>query len=189
MKTLLLLTLAVSTFTSIHAYAATGIIVVRNPNGKHSFSVYDREDGDSAVTTYIEIVETPLVASIPIVGGVLSDTIFEVATDGDWKERGVLQVNPMSTLESLAEISESRASELVLRKSGSILFQSSSTEYARVIRIIKDIKARIQGGDTVLVGLPEELQKIVDGAGARGSRVILIFRRKKGLEAVNVKLA
>lgn len=190
MKTLLLLILAVSTFTSIHANAATGIIVVRNPNGKNTFSVYERQDDASAVTTYIEIVEAPTVSSIPTVGGVLRDTIFEVAPDGDLKERGLLQVNQMSTLETLADASDSKGSGLVLRKSGSVIFQDSGTEYARIIRVIKEIKARVQEGDTILVGLPEELQKIVDGASARGSRVILIFRQeKKGLNAVNVKLA
>lgn len=224
MKKFNLLTCIVSIFVSASTHAATGTITIINPHrGTYLYSVYERHGGSvggdvdirrsaqqqeipALTTTYIEIVETPkdigkpaavsAIGSIPIVGGVLrSDVILEAGFSEVWNQPGIVQVNPMSTLQTLAEDGERNQSDIILRKYGSTIFDNAA-DLARIINIIKEIKARvgIDDGDHVLLSLPDDLQRIVNDAHVKGSRVIIIIRtiiqeRGKGLNAVNVKLA
>ena len=148
------------------------------------------------VTTFLEIVADGGLSErnelIP-----LSDLILEVKVDPDL-HRPPTGINRVGNLSALGGIEMFRTGSIVqllsreLRKSGSIILHAD--EAARIVNIIKEIKARIQfdGGNNVFLGIPIELQQIVDDAVEKNNRIIIIIRTplgKKGPNAVNVKLA
>src|SRR5207245_299329 len=97
---------------------------------------------------------------------------------------GVIEVVPVSTLELLAFADGSAGQWPVqLMKKGTVKFFNES-------KVTHD--KYLENG-RFLLSLPQELQNLVDDAAKGSSHVIIILREvqegKKGLNAVNVKLA
>ena len=148
------------------------------------------------MTTFLEIVADGGLSErnelIP-----LSDLILEVTVNPELHRppTGISRVENKSALGGMEMFRTGSIVQLLsreLRKSGSIILHAD--EAARIINIIKSIKARIQfdGDNNLLLAIPIELQQIVDDAVEKNNRIIIIIRTplgKKGPNAVNVKLA
>lgn len=152
-----------------------------------------QQEASSSITTYIEIVESPMgtdkspavsaIGSIPFVGGVLSDLILEVDNTDVWNQLGLIQVNPTSMIEVLAAEGAGNHSGLQLMTKGKVKFFNDEKRR-------KVIGSNQREG--VYLVLPEEVKEVVDEILVNGNRVFIIIRTqegKKGPNAVNVKLA
>ena len=201
MKKLTLLTFALSIFASVLATAGQSKVEVLSLNdGTYTYSVSEQKsngshNGDinikrSPLTTYVEIVEQPNGSGIAS-QALMAQLVLEVAADSPKNDNGINRVLPKTTLEQLADDSGTDPGPVNRMNTGTVNFFNESKKELFVH--VSGLTDQIRENDHIFL-LPPELQKIVDEARLKGNRVLILLQfevaeGKKGLNAVNVKLA
>lgn len=199
---------------SLSTQAATGTIIIKNPNGKslisldpgaYSYAVRERlncmrdtkpsdqyeSNCSKQAITYLEIVnansqaETGSASAGTAIGSIpIVGGVLLEVVNNDTWNQPGL--SQVSSKSPLEAISEG-GSGIELKKTGSITVHAD--EASRIVNIIKEIKARTQTDDTdaLILAIPAELQRIVDEARANRNRVIIIIQgnMREGKKGLN----
>lgn len=181
-------------FTSAQAASGTATLLSLT-QGTYNYAVYAQKDENSGSTIYIEIAEAPVnaskasaVGSIPFVGGALrSDVSLEVGAGEVLNHPELFAVAPLSTIETLAGDGTENQPGIQFMKKGVVKFFNDEKQRRHPGKIDGQAKG-------LYLLLSDEFEKIVTEARTNSNRVIIIIRLKvengkKGLNAVNVKLA
>jgi CspA family cold shock protein len=208
MKQLALLICALSIPASVSIKAGPPQVEILSLNdGTYSYSVSERKlngshTGDviikgsavktvpSEVITYLEIVEEPTDSGIAS-EALMTQLVLEVAADGPNNNDGIIRVLPKTALDLVADDGGKDPGPVNKMRNGTVKFFNESKK--EVFVHVSGLKEEIRENDHIFL-LPQELQIIVDEARLKGGRVFILIQfevqeGKKGLNAVNVKLA
>ena len=140
------------------------------------------------VTTWIGLVETPInIGKAPNAPAPLyTDVIFEVNAGGAKLPPELSRVVPRSAMDAIAGAAGGVGTPVTRMKNGTVKFFNDRREIFVHATGLQD------RSEELYLALPEEVQALVNEAIVRGDHVLIVFRiqeGKKGLNAVNVKLA
>ena len=208
MKQLTLVTCALSILASVSTKAGSPNVEILSLNdGTYSYSVSEQKSngshtGDviikgsavktvpSEVTTYLEIVQEPTDSGIAT-EALMTQLVLEVAADSPKNSDGITRVLAKTALDLVADGAGKDPGPVNKMSKGTVKFFNESKK--EVFVHVSGLIDAIRENDHIFL-LPQELQIIVDEARLRGGRVFILIQfevqeGKKGLNAVNVKLA